>query len=69
MLWLVSPLGKIIVSGSGDKTLKIWHSENGKFVKTIGSHDDAIWSIALSPDEQAIASGSADNAVKIWQCH
>ncbi|MDB9375600.1 WD40 repeat domain-containing protein [Nodularia sphaerocarpa] len=58
--------GKLLVSGSWDQTIKIWHLETGKLVRTLTGHRDKVYAIALSPDKQIIASGSADQTIKLW---
>ncbi|KAG6805629.1 hypothetical protein H0H92_014688, partial [Tricholoma furcatifolium] len=62
-----SPDGKQIVSGSYDKTIRIWDAVTG--VQTVGplqGHDDKITSVAFSPDGKQIVSGSYDKTIRIW---
>ena len=61
-----SPDGQRIVSGSYDKTLKIWDANNGKELQTLTGHTKWVSSVAFSPDGQRIVSGSEDKKVKIW---
>lgn len=58
--------GKILVSASKDKTIKIWHLQTGELIRTLEGHKDGVYTIALSDDEQIIASGSADKTIKLW---
>ena len=55
-----------IVSGSYDKTVKVWDANSGKELHTLTGHTNAVRSVAFSPDGQRIVSGSGDKTVKIW---
>ncbi len=62
-----SPDGSYIVSGSNDKTLKLWNATSGKEVTGfIGSgHTDNVVSVAFSPNGRYIVSGSSDKTILI----
>jgi len=62
-----SPNGKMIASGSKDKTIKLWNRD-GSLIKTIPS-EKGVYSISFSPDGKMIASGSLDNTVKLWRAN
>lgn len=62
----ISGDGKLLVSGSRDQTIKIWHLATGELIRTLKGHQDEVCTISLSPDEQIIASGSADKTIKLW---
>ena len=55
--------GDRIVSGSADKTIKIWNTE-GECIKTLEGHSDCVTSVAIDGDR--IVSGSWDETIKIW---
>jgi WD40 repeat protein len=62
----------MLVSGSGDNTIKLWKTdEKGQWLtspdKTIGEQSDTVLDVKFSPDGRQIASASADETIKIWQ--
>jgi WD40 repeat protein len=62
-----SPDGKLIVSGSSDKTVIVCDAENGD-IRTgpMEEHVGYIGAVAFSGDGKLLASGSDDCTVKIW---
>jgi WD40 repeat protein len=61
-----SPDGKTLISGSQDKTIKLWNLETSQEIKTLSGHSDHICSVAYSPNGQILASASKDKTVKLW---
>ena len=61
-----SPDGKTLVSGSEDKTIKLWDLETGHVLKTFEGHTGLVRGVAFSPDGRRIASVSQDMTVKLW---
>ena len=60
------PHGKLIVSGSADKTIKLWRID-GKLLQTFKGHENRITSVSLSQDGTRIASASDDKTIKLWR--
>jgi len=61
-----SPSGTSLVSGSFDKTIKLWDIQTGGIVNTFYGHTDKIWSVSISSDYTRIASGSMDMTIRLW---
>lgn len=61
-----SPDGRRILSGSDDKTLKMWDAATGKEIRTLAGHAGAVKSVCFSPDGKQILSGGADKVLKVW---
>jgi WD40 repeat protein len=62
----ISSDGETLVSGSRDKTIKIWNLKTETLVNTLTGHDLWVRSVAISPDGQTLVSGSYDHTIKIW---
>ena len=60
-----SPDGKIIATGSWDKTVKLWNLQ-GQVIKTLQGHSSEVLNFAFSPDGKTIATGSKDQTAKLW---
>ena len=58
--------GKRVVTGSLDKTAKIWDVATGKAVATLKGHTGGINTVAFSPDNKRVVTASADNSAKLW---
>ena len=62
-----SPDGQQIVSGSTDRTVRVWDVRTGEVAaQPFESHTDSVYSVAFSPDGQQIVSGSLDQTVRVW---
>ena len=61
-----SPDGRWLVTGSNDKTVKVWDLRKGTLVGTLYGHGYSINTVAVSPDGRFIASGGVDGTVRLW---
>src|SRR5262249_36855731 len=62
----LSPDGKRALSGSHDRTVRLWDVETGKEVRQLTGHTDVVWAVAFSPDGRRAVSGGQDRTVRIW---
>lgn len=58
--------GKILASGSRDKTVQLWDMADHFKIATLKSHRNVITSVAFSQDGSTIASGDAGKSIKLW---
>ena len=61
------PQGKMLASGSRDKTVILWEIETGEVIHTLEGHRAAVLSVDFGPKGKILATGSKDTTVKLWQ--
>ncbi len=65
------PDGKLLVTGSGDRSAKLWDTANGDEVATLGPTDEApeagapVVAMACSPDGMLLATASEEKTIEI----
>ena len=61
-----SPDGQLIASASKDETIRIWDTESGKVLRTLGGHLSEVCAVIWAPNGKMLASASRDNSVRLW---
>jgi len=62
----IAPNNKFLVSGSKDKTLKVWNTLSSTETHTLQGHTCIVWCVAVSYNNEFIVSGSGDKTVRVW---
>ena len=62
----VSPDHGLIVTGSQDKTAKLWRSSDLSLVSVLRGHSRGVWCAQFSPADKLVATGGGDAVVRLW---
>ncbi len=61
-----APKGRLLASGSADRTVKLWNLETLDLERTYRGHKDFVTALAFSPDGKMLAAASLDGSIKLW---
>ncbi|MDB9519348.1 hypothetical protein PN466_20595 [Roseofilum reptotaenium CS-1145] len=62
----LTPDGQRAISGSNDKTLKVWNLKTRELEQTLTGHQGSVRAVAVTPDGERAISGSDDETLKVW---
>ena len=61
-----SPDGKAVLTGSDDKTVRLWDAATGKPIGPPWPHQGRGLAVAFSPDGKTVLTGSDDKTARLW---
>jgi WD40 repeat protein len=62
----LSPNGKLLVSGSDDRTIRLWSTSDASPQGLLAGHTDQVRGLALDPAGTTLVSTSDDGTVRYW---
>ncbi len=62
----VTPDGRFVISGSRDRTVRVWTLATGTSLRELKGHRGSVSCVAVSPDRYFAMSGSWDRTLRLW---
>ncbi len=62
----ISADGQRLVTGSFDKTARVWDLDTGAVIRVLEGHEDFIYAAAITPDSRRLVTGSLDTTARVW---
>lgn len=59
--------GKVVITGSDDRLVKVWSLRTGDLLFTLRGHVGNITDLAVNHDNTLLASSSDDKTVRVWE--
>jgi WD40 repeat protein len=67
MCTVFSADGTQVLTGSYDKTARLWETATGKEIRRFEGHSATVLSAVFSPDGRQVLTGSGDGTARLWE--
>lgn len=61
-----SPEDNYLATGGADRFMKVFETQEGKFVRSFEGHTHHVLGVTWSPDGRTLATCGADKVIKVW---
>jgi WD40 repeat protein len=61
----ISPDNALVAAAHTDRSISVLDVASGQH-RTLGNHDDLIWTMEFSPDSKFLATSSYDHTARLW---
>jgi WD40 repeat protein/serine/threonine protein kinase/tetratricopeptide (TPR) repeat protein len=62
----LSPDGRTILTGSSDRTARLWDAATSRPIGPPMAHQGEVWGVAFSPDGKTILTAGSDRTARLW---
>jgi WD40 repeat protein len=60
------PAGHLLAAASLTRAVRVWDARNGRLLRELSGHEDAVNCVAYSPNGRYLASVADDHTLRLW---